>query len=62
MKFHVPPRFFSLRPTPVFTDANVIAKRPSLAPSAGSSYATDDLFDAQGEWQAHIDAGRIEVR
>ena len=62
MKFHVPPCFFCPRATPESTDANVIANRPALAPSAGSSYATDDLFDAQAEWQAHIDAGRIKVR
>ena len=41
-------------------DPIVVANRPMLAPTAGSCHATDHLVDAQTEWQAHVDAGRIK--
>ena len=47
--------------TPVDPLPVVIAKRPHLAPSVGTSFATDEHLDAQQEWLAQIAAGRIGI-
>ena len=43
-------------PTP-----DVIAKRPHLAPSVGTCFATDEHLHAQQDWLSHIAAGRIAI-
>ena len=58
----VPSRFTPAVGRPRKPHAATLANRSALAPSAGSSYATDLTLDAQDKWQAHIDAGRIAVR
>ena len=49
---------YTLTPDP---SPDVIAKRPYLSPSVGTSYPTDEHLSARQDWMAHIAAGRISV-